>query len=322
MKTALALVALLSVAGWCSAEDVRVRQEAVRLLERANAVSLSPDLPNLERTVAFRVLDSASGAQEGTFTRVVIQGTGRREETTFGDYHVINVWTGGRLATSRTREVAPPEIRDVMRLTPIALVMFDHEDVIHAIADRQAGERKLRCIQFDTVAGQKINNNELCVDAANGTLVTEKLGEDNIENSEFFPFAGALIPARISYSYAGIPKLEISQAMTELTQVTPNVLAAPPNAEIRRTCRTYRRPLGVTMPQPKPGNGGGDYDIVVRGIIGEDGRVTDAVVQSYDRPDLNGESLSLIQQWVFTPSMCNGRPNETEASFTLHYQAR
>lgn len=128
MKTALSLLALLSVAGWSSAEDIRVRQEAVRLLERANAVSLAPNLPNLERTVAFRVLDSASGAQEGTFTRVVIQGTGRRDETTFGDYHVINVWTGGGLATSRTREVAPPQIHHIMRLTPICLVSFDHED--------------------------------------------------------------------------------------------------------------------------------------------------------------------------------------------------
>lgn len=322
MKTALTLLALFSVAGWCSAEDIRVRQEAVQLLERANAVSLPPNLPNLERTVAFRVLDSASGAQEGTFTRVVIQGTGRREETTFGDYHVINVWTRGRLATTRTREVAPPQIHDIMRLTPIWLVRFDHEDVISSITDRQSGERTLRCIQFDTVAGQKSNNNELCVDTANGTLVTMKVDQNYVENSDFFPFAGALIPARISYSYAGIPKLEISQAMTVLTEVTPNVLAAPPNAEIRQTCKTYRRPLGVAMPQPKPGNGGGDYDIVVRGIIGEDGHVTDAVVQSYERPDLNGESLSLIQQWVFTPGMCNGHPNETEASFTLHYQAR
>jgi len=322
VKATLTLLVLLCATSWCAAEDVRVREEAVRLLERANAVSLAPNLPNLERTVAFRVLDSASGAQEGTFTRVVIQGTGRREETSFGDYHVIDVWTRGRLATSRTREVAPPEIHDLMRLTPIWLVRFDHEDVIHSITDRQSGERKLRCIQFDTVAGQRSNNNELCVDAANGTLVTMKVEQNYVENSDFFPFAGALIPAHISYSYAGIPKLEISQAMSVLTQVTPNVLAAPPNAEIRRTCKTYRRPLGVTMPQPKPGNGGGDYDIVVRGIIGEDGRVTDAVVQSYDRPDLNGEALSLIQQWVFTPGMCDGHLNATEASFTLHFQAR
>ncbi|MFB3922741.1 MAG: energy transducer TonB [Terriglobia bacterium] len=322
MKAILTLLAILGVVAWCPAEDIRVREEAVRLLERANAVSLVANPPNLERTVSFRVLDSASGAQEGTFTRVVIQGTGRREEITFGSYHVIDVWTRGRLATRRTSEVAPAAIHDVMHLTPIYLVRFDREDVIQGITDRQEGGRKLRCIQFDTVAGQKSSNNELCMDTANGTLVTEKLGEDYIENSDFFSFAGALIPARISYSYAGIPKVEISQTMTVLTEVTPNVLAAPPNAEIRQRCTTFRRAFGVTMPQPKPGNGGADYDIVVRGLIGEDGRVVDAVVQSYDRPDLNGEALGLIQQWVFTPAMCDGRPNATEASFTLHFQAR
>jgi hypothetical protein len=322
VKTALTLLAFLSIARWCAAEDVRVRQEAVRLLERANAVSLPPDLPNLERTVAFRVLDSASGTQEGILTEVVVKGTGRREEIFLGDYHLINVYTGFQLATSRTKEVAPAEVHDLRRLTPIYLVRFDHEDVIQGIIDRMEGGRAVHCIQFDTVAGDKISNNELCVDSANGTLVTEKLGEDYIENRDFFPFAGVLVPGQINYSHAGIPKLSISQTVTLLTEVTPNVLAAPPNAQIRQMCPVFRRPLGVTMPQPKPGDGGADYDIVVRGVIAQDGRVADAVVQSYDRPDLNGEALSLIRQWTFTPAMCSGRPVSTEASFTLHFQSR
>jgi TonB family protein len=194
--------------------------------------------------------------------------------------------------------------------------------VIQAITERQVGGRSLRCIDFDTVAGQKTANNELCIDEGNGTLVSEKLGEELIENTDFFPFAGALIPGNISYSYSGVPKIEIAQTMTELTDATPNVLAAPPNAQIRRFCTTYRRPLGESMPQPKPGNGGEDFDVVVRGIIGEDGKVHDAVVQSSERPDVNSEALGLIQQWAFMPGLCNGRPNATEASFTLHFQAR
>ena len=76
------------------------------------------------------------------------------------------------------------------------------------------------------------------------------------------------------------------------------------------------------MPQPKPGNGGTDIEVVVRGIIAGDGRVHDAVVQSSERPDLNAEALDLIHQWVFTPALCDGKPNVTEASFTLHFQGR
>ncbi len=326
MKSALTLLFLLSLfllPSTCSfAEDPELRREAVRLLERANAVSLSPNLPNLERTDTFRVLDSSSGVQEGTFTRVVVQGAGRRDETTFGKYHTVDIWTRGNLATVRTSELAPPEVANLTRLTPINLLRFDSSDVIHAITNKAAGGHSLRCIEFETITGEKRESNEVCVDAANGTLVSEKIGEEFIENSDFFPFAGVLMPAKITYSYAGVRKLEISQTMTELTDASANVLAPPPDAQIRQYCTTYRRPIGDSMPQPKPGNGGRDTDVVIRGIIANDGKIRDAVVQSSERPDLNEEALALVRQWVFTPAMCDGQPNESEASFVLHFRGR
>jgi TonB family protein len=251
---------------------------------------------------------------------VVVQGTGRRDEFTFGSFHVINVWTRGRLATVRTAELLPPPVLDMLRLTPIRLVSFDHEDVIDAIQPGEANGRPTHCIEFDTTGGDHTEHNELCVDAENGTLVTEKTGEDTIENSDFFSFAGALIPGTIHYSHAGIPELDISQTMTVLENPTPNVLAAPPNAQIRRMCTTYRRAFGTFMPQPKAGSTVGATDIIVRGIIGSDGRVHNAVVQSSDRPDLDSQALSLIQQWTFTPALCNGKPNATPASFALHFR--
>jgi TonB family protein len=204
-------------------------------------------------------------------------------------------------------------------LTPILRIRFDHEDVIYAITNSSANGRPARCIEFNTIAGEKNNSNELCVDAQNGTLVQAKIDNQLIENSDFFPFAGALIPGTIRYSFNGIAHLEISQTMTELTNSTPNVLAAPPDAQIRRLCTTYRRAFGTNMPQPKPGHGG-EADVVLRGLIGVDGKVHDAVVQSSERPDLDLAALQLIQQWTFTPALCNGHPNQVQASFTLHFQ--
>ena len=127
------------------------------------------------------------------------------------------------------------------------------------------------------------------------------------------------VPLRL----CGSRGLEISQTMTVLRDATPNVLAAPPNTRILQACTTFRRAFGESMPQPKPGNGGGDFDVVARGVIGSDGKVHDAVVQSSERPpDLNAEAVSLVERWVFTPALCNGRPVVPEASFTLHFQAR
>src|SRR2546425_458718 len=231
MKAVLKVLPLiLFTAIPASAQDPELRREAVQLLERANGVSLSPKLPNLERVNTFRVFDSSSGPQEGTFTRVVVQGTGKREESRFGD--------------------------------------------------------------------------------------------ELIENSEFFSFAGELVPAKITYSFAGVRKLEILQTMTELTDASENVLAAPREAQIRNFCKTYRRAIGTSMPQPKAGKGGRDIDVAIRGIISTEGKVHEAVVQSAERPDLGAEALALVQQWVFTPAVCDGNPNTQEAVFILHFHGR
>ncbi len=305
-----------------SAQDPELRREAVQLLERANGVSLSPKLPNLERVDTFRVFDSSSGPQEGTFTRVVVQGTGKREESRLGEYHSLDIWSGGHLATVRTSELPPPEIDTVMRLTPIYLVRFADDDVIYAIVDKAAGGKKIRCIEFDTIRGQKVENNELCVDPNNGTLVLEKIGDKLIENSEFFSFAGELVPAKITYSFVGVRKLEISQTITELTDASENVLAAPPEAQIRNFCKTYRRAIGTSMPQPNAGKGGRNVDVAIRGIISTDGKVHEAVVQSAEHADLGAEALALVQQWVFTPAVCDGNPNTEEAMFIVHFHGR
>src|SRR5260370_4544840 len=132
MRSSLVLVAVLSAAVRCFAQDLKVREEAVCLLERANAVSSSPHLPNLERADTFRVFGD-SGIKEGSFTRLVIQGVGRREEYSFGDYNLVNVWTQKQVAVAGTPRILPPEVVNVLRITPIYLLRFDSQDVIHTI---------------------------------------------------------------------------------------------------------------------------------------------------------------------------------------------
>jgi TonB family protein len=321
MQSALALLTLLVVTTPAFSQDVKVREQAEHLLERANAVSSSPHLPNLERIDTFRIFEDRA-VKEGSFTRVVVQGTGRRDEYTYGDYHLLNVWTQKQVAVVGSSRLLPPELVNVMRLTPINLVRFDGEDVIHAITERDVNGVAARCIGFDTVKGERADHNELCVDAANGTLVLERLGNEVIENSEFFPFAGALMPGKISYTVGGVRTIEITQTMAPLTDADPNVLVAPQNAQIHGICTTYQRPFGVSMPQPKAGNGAGTVDIVVRGQVGVDGKMRDLAVQSSERPELNAEALAQAQQWTFTPAMCNGQPDVHEAAITLHFQGR
>jgi Gram-negative bacterial TonB protein C-terminal len=326
MKPALALVTLFVVLPFnfvqkSSAQDVKVRERAEHLLERANAVSSSPHLPNLERIDTFRVFEDGS-VKEGSFSHVVMQGTGRRDEYTFADYHLLNVWTQKQVAVvGGGGHLLPPELVNVLRITPIWLVRFDGEDVIHSINDRKVNGSDAHCIEFDTVRGEKTAANELCVDATTGALVLEKLYGEVVENSDFFAFAGALMPGKITYSAGGV-HTEITQTMTPLTDAGANVLAAPENAQMHGLCATYRRPFGISMPQPKAGNGGRTDDIIVRGYVGMDGKMFEPAVQSSERPELNAEALTVAKQWTFTPAMCNGKPDVHEAEITLHFQGR
>jgi hypothetical protein len=324
MKYVLCVLAgVLLMPAKSAEQDPQVRVEAVQMLERANGASMSPKLPNLERTDVFRVLDTSAPAREGTFTRVVVQGAGRREETTFGDYHAINVFTAAGVSTARSSELRPAEVATVMRLTPVLLVRFADDDVIHAIVDKaDSSGHQVYCIEFDTIRGQRIENNEICINAANGTLASQKIGSELLEYSEYFPFAGARFPGKIEYSLDGVRKLEITQTMEDLNDATENVLAAPANASVRVWCKTFRRAIGQSMPQPQEGRSGRDIDVAIRGIIGMDGKVHQAVVQSAERADLGAEALGLVQRWAFTPAVCNGKPNAEEATFIVHFHGR
>ncbi len=300
---------------------MKLREEAVRLLERANLASSSPKLPNLERVDTFRVFTEA-GVQEGSFNRVVIQGTGWRDEYGLADYHLVKVWTMKQVAVTGNSGMLPAALRNVLHITPIWHVRFDGEDIIHSIADRELGGQAARCIAFDTVRGQHADHNEICVDTKSGVLLLENLGGERVEYSDFFPFAGASMPGKITYSRDGVGKIEISQTMTELGPADANVLAPPMNAEVHKRCTTYRRAFGLSMPQPRAGSGGGTADIVVRVMVGADGRVYDASIESSERDDLNAEALALSKQWTFTPSVCDGHPQKSEADVALEFQGR
>ena len=302
MKSTLAsLLVVLAVSNFGLSQDVKVRED--------------------ERVNTFRAFGDA-GVKEGSFSRTVIQGVGRRDEYVLGDYHLLNVWNQEQVAVTGTPHVTPGEFVNLFRLTPIRLVRFDGEDVIHSIDEREVGSRKARCIEFDTIKGQQTQNNEICVDASTSVLLELKLGAELIENSEFFEFAGALMPGKIHYSVGGMRKMEISQSMKPLTDGEANVLSAPPGAQVQHPCTTFRRPFGTSMPQPKAGNGGTNVDIIVRATVLPSGSVYEATIQNSERPDLNDEALVFVKQWTFTPAMCDGSPTQLEVSVAVHFQGR
>jgi hypothetical protein len=113
MKPPLPFLMLLVVSQAISGQEVKLREEAEHLLERAP----------------------------------------------YGDYHLLNVWTQKQVAVVGSRHLLPPELVNVMRITPIWLLYFDGEDVIRTISEREVNGSAARSIMFETVKGKRTDNN-------------------------------------------------------------------------------------------------------------------------------------------------------------------
>lgn len=324
MKVVAACLGVFLLSAVAAGEDPELRATAVALLERANAVSTPASAPPYEAFTTFRFFSPGEGTKEGQRTIVWLGPKESRSEVTFGDYHLVNVITPHHLsATNEGNTPIPSPVWQLNKLQPIHLVRFDHEDVINSIRGSQVRGRPAQCIEFDTRFGSTIQNNEVCVDKENGTLVRFRNANVVTENTEFFPYGGAYWPGRIDYFRNGVEVLEIHTQLKLLEgPPDPNVLVPPPGSLFLDRCRQYRPPFAQQVFQPPAGKGGETVDLVVTGVVDEDGRLRLPVVELSDRPDLQQEALQTAAKWVFTPAMCDGKPTAREASIVLNFVGR
>lgn len=325
MKVFTTLALLLLVASPHLSEDVQLRAEAVRLAERAVAVSSLARMPAHWYVVNYTYYAPDGTSQQGHIRGVWASPTEIRNEEWFGDFHLLNIQRGDKLSLSGENSYVIPEAsRESSKIMPIRLIRFDEEDVISIIRDGSVLGQPARCIEFETTTGNKTNDNELCVDQVSGALVRLKDGNETIENSEFFNLAGALLPGRVDLYRDGRLLLQIQQEIKLIEgPVDPKLFEFPPGAQVKTKCREWLRPFGKNMPQPPPGRDGeAIQDVVIRAIADKSGAVVNPAVERSQNPKLDEEALKLATQWSFTPALCDGHPTGSDVYFTLHFQGR
>jgi len=294
-------------------------------MERANAASLLAGFRDYEQVVSFTFHDLLNGQiKNGTFSRTSAGSDGHRDELTYGNYHAMSGFASDRTSTTRMGNEAP-EIFELLEQLPIYLGRFDDKDVIRSIDDSNVLGRAARCINFDTHLGVGVQANQVCVDAERGTLLRWHVGDELIENSDFFPIATLWEPGHIRHFVGGALRLEIEQRINHTSAPVDVKAFSPPSGEWRKwwSCQDRRRPVGISMPMPPPGTQGTSIvDVVVRGFITDKGVVQPTVIVSSLRPDLNEEAMKLVATWKFTPLMCNDQIAATVAHFVAHFQGR
>jgi|HubBroStandDraft_4_1064222.scaffolds.fasta_scaffold20842_4 hypothetical protein len=301
-----------------AAQDMPVRVEAIRLLERATSVSRpSHVIPNHKAEATFRAYALDGTTQDGTFTG--IYGLDReRYEIVFGDYHAISLHLPDRILQN-DYQPPPPETLEMKNLTPVLFARFDNSDTIHSITPATLFGRPAKCVRFDTVTGRTHQSNEICVDAELGPLIRWSVGGEIIENTDFSLFEGILLPGHVRHYIDGKLRMEVEQKFSVIEGPVDWAALAPPNPDVFPACQHYRRPIIQSAPQPASAGAGPWYDVQVHGVIGEDGHVYQAAVLAAGRPELEKQAIQIVSGWIFSPGLCEGKPIDVNASLVVHF---
>lgn len=300
-------------------EDPVLRAEAVRLLERANHVSSPSIWPANEMTLRFRVAVPAAGdPYEGEYVSS-IGGTGlRRQHWRYGAYEHTQIRNGQRLSVTGSQAPQPAILSLLTELAPIYLIRFDNQDVIRSIVDSSPDAR---CIEFDTVTGERFQANEVCVDLRNGWLLSVRAGDNLTRNSNFFPFQGSFLPGHIERWSAARKVIEIDSTDV-LKSDYPEDYFTVPDSSTGFICQQFRRAFEVNTPQPPAGPLIQITDIRLQGLIDTNGRVTNLKPLETSNSDLNEQAIKLVSTWTYQPATCEGKPVAWGSTFTVHFKGR
>lgn len=300
------------------AQDMPVRVEAIRLLERANAVSRPNHvMPNHRLDVTFRAYGLDGGTKDGTASTIISSDT-ERYEWFFGAYHAISIHFPDKIVQNEYQP-PPPETLELDALTPLLIGRFDKSDTIHSVTPATLFGRPAKCIHFETVNGRTHQSNEICVDTERGNLVRWNVGEDLIENFDFSSFEGIFLPAHIRHYINSKLRMEIEQKFSVIDGPVDWVALTPPNPQTLGACKQYRRPIIQSAPQPVTAGPGPWYDVQVHTVIGDDGNVHEPSVLAAGRDDLEKQAIQLVSTWVFSPGLCNGKPIPVAANLVVHF---
>lgn len=204
-------------------------------------------------------------------------------------------------------------------MTPVLIGEFDRSDTINSITLATLFGRSAKCIQFETVDGRTHQSNEICVDEELGTLIRRNVGEDLVENTDYSPLEGVLLPEHIRHYISAKLRMEIEQKFSVMDAPIDWAALTPPNPATLRMCQLYRRPIIQSAPQPVAAGAGPWYDVQVHGVIGADGHVHEASVLEAGRDDLEKLAIQIVSKWVFSPGVCNGKPIPVNADLVVHF---
>ena len=306
-------------------EDPKIRANAVLLQEQAVQASTPPSWTDVVIDTKFHLGNPLPGeAADGEHILTVSPWWKlRRHEWIYGSVHSILVRNGDLFTRLVSEGQLPPFAGFIENNTPIDLVRFNQQDVIHSITQRPNDSE---CIQFDSVFGDREQAGEICVDRQRHWMVSKKLGDVLTLYSRFVPFNNAYVPEHVERWVAGVPQIVFEQSVQPRTDFPADYFYVPENATIRAmdaACKEFRFPHPLDAPQPEPVSSAPTVtEIQLQGLVGANGHTSFLRALDNQYPDLNQQAIRIVSAWTFTPPTCDGKPSAWYTKFTVEFKGR
>jgi TonB family protein len=303
----------------CTAFATKKDAEAAELIEHAKQLSdiRAEGAPAFRLKMSFKILKEDGSVLEGSHTEDWVSKTQWRRQTVLGDFREIQTVAGRKRWVLTSSSAVPEHLGDFLSLTDI--FRFQPEAwKPQKIEDQELNGNSVRCVETNPNAWG--GRSALCFDKISSTitanLIPSQRGTSIVETTCFYSDYqkfGDRVLAR-SYQCGEDKHVRLEAKVVELTvepATDPAFFTPPDGAKESVNCLTpIKHPTAVYQPDPKttelaPSDG---TLVVIRVVVGTDGKPHDLTVTSAPNRDSDLAALEAVRQWTFKPATCDGEP--------------
>lgn len=319
-------VVLVSAAAATSPEDLALRAKANALLVQAQKLAVFD--PNVTRTpfhesVSFLFFGLIHGDQKGTFVRDWASKEQWRWKWEVPDYQEIDVRNGGQIGERATAEFEPLRILQLRWALPPFHVLLGENDLVKKLELEKVNGLAARCIKFEAVRGRDRVNCEVCVNAANNTLLRWSDEQREIDWTDYTPFGEKFYPRHLVVQEHGNKIIQADIEFRDAPDVSPREFEMPSDMRLHKACEHFTGPIVTKQESPiHPRHAwtlAENAVVVVEVRVGVEGKVEAAQIIETGGSDLDLAALDAVKKWEFEPAKCDGDPVSDKSTVAVYF---
>jgi TonB family protein len=308
-------------------KSVANEKEVASLIERAKQLSdlRAEGAPAFRVKLNFKIFKEDGSALEGAYTEVWVSKAQWHRETTLGDFRRTQVAAGRKSWLLDSTAIVPEHIGDISAILP-EFGEFRPE-AWKSLKDGKVNGVSVRCLENNSPSAAR---RALCFDKVSGTLTAQlwpslvgaRIGERSCFYSDYQRFADRVLARSYECDEDIHPRLEVRIVELVAEPAPDPALFAPPDGakESVNCLGPAEPPTAVHHQEPRsPRSLSVSTLVVMRVVIGTDGKPHNLNVTSAPNHDFDEAALDAVRQWRFKPATCDGEPMEKEISVEIDF---